>query len=161
MSIVIGSDHGGMKLKKALISYLRESGIPVTDIGPFSSESVDYPSYALEVSKAILKDKADLGILCCGTGIGMSIAANKIEGIRAAVVGDVFSAEATRAHNDSNVLCLGERVIGEGLAIKIVQTWLTTPFEKGRHQKRLDQIETIEACYLVNNRDYRLEPKAD
>lgn len=154
MNIVIGSDHGGMKLKKALIAFLRESGIPVTDIGPFSSESVDYPTYAVEVSKVLLEDKADFGILCCGTGIGMSIAANKINGIRAAVVGDVFSAEATRAHNNSNVLCLGERVIGEGLAIKILQTWLTTPFEKGRHRNRIKQIDAIEKWYVVNNIDY-------
>lgn len=156
MNIVIGSDHGGIKLKKTLIAFLQESGIPVTDVGPFSSESVDYPSYAVEVSKSILEDKADLGILCCGTGIGMSIAANKIEGIRAAVVGDVFSAAATRAHNNSNVLCLGERVIGEGLAIKILQTWLTTPFEKGRHQNRVNQIEAIEKGHLVKDKDYSI-----
>lgn len=144
MNIVIGSDHGGMKLKKALLVFLNENGYKTIDIGPYSIESVDYPSYAAEVSTYVVERRADYGILCCGTGIGMSIAANKIKGIRAAVVGDTFSAEATRAHNDSNVLCLGERVIGEGLAIKILEIWLKTKFEGGRHKRRIEKISDIE-----------------
>ncbi|API89690.1 ribose 5-phosphate isomerase B [Marinilactibacillus sp. 15R] len=144
MNIVIGSDHGGMNLKSTLVKYLKENDYEVTDIGPYSFESVDYPSYAVVVSNYVVNEQADFGILCCGTGIGMSIAANKIKGIRAAVVGDTFSAEATRAHNNSNVLCLGERVIGEGLAVKILETWLNTNFEGGRHERRIDKISDLE-----------------
>lgn len=143
MTIVIGSDHGGKKLKDAIVKHLQEGEIDVEDIGPFDTKSVDYPSYAKEVAQRV-KGKQIVGILCCGTGIGMSIAANKIQGIRAAVVSDVFSAEATKAHNNTNILCLGERVIGEGLAFKIVDTWLKTPFEAGRHQRRISQIKEIE-----------------
>lgn len=144
MKIVIGSDHGGKRLKDVIVRHLQEKNMDVKDIGPYTADSVDYPSYAVEVCNQVTEGEADLGILCCGTGIGMSIAANKMDGIRAALVSDCFSAEATKAHNNTNVLCLGERVIGEGLALKIVDTWLETPFEGGRHQKRIDLVEALE-----------------
>lgn len=144
MKIVIGSDHGGKRLKDVIVKHLQEKQLDVKDIGPYTAESVDYPLYAVEVCNRVIGNDADFGILCCGTGIGMSIAANKIDGIRAALVADCFSAEATRAHNNTNVLCLGERVIGEGLALKIVDTWLETAFEGGRHQIRIDLVEALE-----------------
>jgi ribose 5-phosphate isomerase B len=144
MMIVIGSDHGGKKLKDTIVKHLKDKEVTVEDIGPFDLKSVDYPSYAKEVANRVKTNPESIGILCCGTGIGMSITANKVKGIRAAVVSDVFSAEATKAHNNTNVLCLGERVIGEGLALKIVDTWLQTDFEAGRHDRRLSQITEIE-----------------
>lgn len=145
MTIVIGSDHGGKQLKDAIVAHLKSQSIEVEDIGPYDLTNVDYPSYAKEVASRVVGKEDFLGILCCGTGIGMSIAANKVRGIRAAVVNDVFSAEATKAHNNTNILCLGERVLGEGLALKIVDTWLETTFEAGRHERRITQIEEIEA----------------
>lgn len=138
--ISIASDHGGVLLREKIILHLEEKGYSVIDHGTHSRESVDYPDYSRLVVKDIENKKADLGVLVCGTGIGMSIAANKSKGIRAAVVGDVFSAQATRAHNNTNVLCLGERVTGEGLALTILDTWLETEYEGGRHQTRLDKI---------------------
>ncbi|MER2173350.1 MAG: ribose 5-phosphate isomerase B [Carnobacterium sp.] len=148
MKLIIGSDHGGKKLKDAIVTHLKNKQIDIEDIGPFDFESVDYPSYAIEVGMRVSEGKADYGILCCGTGIGMSIAANKIHGVRASVVSDCFSAEATKAHNDSNVLCLGERVIGEGLALKIVDVWLATEFEGGeRHARRLKKVAELESNY--------------
>lgn len=148
MKLIIGSDHGGKKLKDTIVTHLKKEQIDIEDIGPFDFESVDYPSYAIEVGTRVSEGKADYGILCCGTGIGMSIAANKIHGVRASVVSDCFSAEATKAHNDSNVLCLGERVIGEGLALKIVDIWLATEFEGGeRHARRLKKIAELETNY--------------
>lgn len=144
MQIIIGSDHGGRKLKDAIVSHLKKQEIQVEDIGPHDTASVDYPSYAKEVATRVAREENAMGILCCGTGIGMSIAANKVRGIRAAVVSDVFSAEATKAHNNTNVLCLGERVIGEGLALKIVDTWLATTFEAGRHERRINLIHELE-----------------
>lgn len=148
MEIIIGSDHGGVHLKASIIEHLKNNiNIEINDIGPYSQESVDYPSYALEVSRKVAAGKVDFGILCCGTGIGMSITANKVRGVRASVVSDCFSAEATRAHNNANVLCLGERSIGEGLALKIVDIWLATEFEGGRHARRLEKIADIEKEY--------------
>ncbi|WP_368645527.1 ribose 5-phosphate isomerase B [Alkalibacterium putridalgicola] len=144
MNIVIGSDHGGKKLKDSIVEHLKNKSLNVNDIGPYTIDSVDFPSYAVEVGNRVAGNDADLGILCCGTGIGMSIAANKINGIRASVVSDCFSAEATRKHNNSNVLCLGERVVGESLALKIVDTWISTEFEGGRHGRRIEQISKIE-----------------
>lgn len=145
MKIIIGADHGGINLKNEVVQHLKENpNITVTDIGTSTAESVDYPSYALEVSKQVANNEADFGILCCGTGIGMSIAANKFPGIRASVVTDTFSAEATRSHNNANILCLGERVTGAGLALKIVDIWLSTNFVGGRHQRRLEEIKQIE-----------------
>lgn len=140
MKIAIGADHGGFELKNKLITKLEKDGYEVTDYGTNSAESVDFPDFSQQVTKAIQEERADLGILVCGTGIGMSIAANKEKGIRAALVGDVFSAQATREHNNSNVLCLGERVTGAGLAEKIVETWLEAEFVGGRHQGRLDKL---------------------
>lgn len=128
MKIAIASDHGGYQLKEAVKAHLHNAGMEVKDFGCHSRESVDFPDYAKSVGASIVNGENQLGILCCGTGIGMSIAANKITGIRAAVVGDVFSAKATREHNDSNILCLGERVTGEGLACLIVDTWLNADF---------------------------------
>lgn len=151
MRIAIANDHGGFYLKETIVRHLGENGLPVIDLGTKTAiESADYPDYAKLVSEKIIANQANLGILCCGTGIGMSISANKIPGIRAAVVSDVFSAQATKAHNNTNILCLGERVIGEGLALMIVDTWLNATFEKGRHQRRLDKISALENSYFYN-----------
>jgi ribose 5-phosphate isomerase B len=144
MKIAIGCDHGGINLKNKIRQHLLSKNIEVQDCGTFNDASVDYPEYCIKVSKAVLSKECELGILCCGTGIGMSIAANKFKGIRAAVVGDTFSAKATREHNNTNVLCLGERVIGEGLALDIVDTWINAEFLGGRHSNRLAMIDNIE-----------------
>lgn len=144
MKITIGCDHGGRRLKDAIVTHLNTRGAQVSDIGTYSDDSVDFPSYAEEVANQVNSGEADLGILCCGTGIGMSIAANKVAGIRAAVVSDCFSTQATREHNDSNILCLGERVVGEGLALRIVDTWLDATFGGERHARRLQMITAIE-----------------
>lgn len=141
MKIAIGADHGGFELKEKVISHLTELNYEVLDKGTYSEESVDFPDYSKQVTKAIQDEAADLGILICGTGIGMSIAANKQKGIRAALCGDVFSAKATREHNNTNVLCLGARVTGDKLALMIVDTWLNAEFEGGRHVQRLAKIE--------------------
>lgn len=148
MKVAIASDHGGVKLRKEIMNLLDEMGIEYQDFGPNGEASVDYPDYALPVAEKVAKGEFDRGILICGTGIGMSIAANKVKGIRCALVHDVFSAKATRQHNDSNVLAMGERVIGPGLARAIVETWLTTKFEGGRHERRVCKINDIENKYL-------------
>ncbi|MGL4662787.1 MAG: ribose 5-phosphate isomerase B [Culicoidibacterales bacterium] len=147
MKIGIASDHGGLNLKKSLIDELSTLGYEVTDFGPNEPASVDYPDYSIKVTDAILSGEIDRGILVCGTGIGMSIAANKVKGIRCALTHDVFSAQATRAHNDTNVIALGERVIGPGLALLVVKTWLETEFEGGRHATRIGKITELENCY--------------
>lgn len=140
--IAIGCDHGGYELKSEIIRYFINNDIPYLDLGTNSNESTDYPKYAKLVCNVILAGVCDKGILICGTGIGISIAANRFKGIRAALCGDCFSAEATREHNDANVLALGARVTGAGLAIKIVETFLNTPFsEDERHVNRIRQIE--------------------
>lgn len=144
MKIALGCDHGGVNLKEAIKKYLISKNIEVKDFGTHSNESVNYPEYAIKVSTSVVSKECNIGILCCGTGIGMSIAANKHKGIRAAVVGDCFSAKATREHNNTNVLCLGERVIGEGLALAIVEAWLNSEFQGGRHSERLALVEAIE-----------------
>ncbi|SOC42715.1 ribose 5-phosphate isomerase B [Salinicoccus kekensis] len=141
MKIIVGSDHGGFKLKRAVVDDLKEKGLDVTDFGPETADSVDYPDYAKPVAEKVASGEYDKGILICGTGIGMSISANKVKGIRSALVHDTFSARATRQHNDSNVLAMGERVIGEGLALDIVDIWLNTEFEGGRHERRVCKIE--------------------
>ncbi|MCD2138127.1 ribose 5-phosphate isomerase B [Salinicoccus halitifaciens] len=141
MKIIVGSDHGGFKLKRAVVEDLKEKGLDVTDFGPETADSVDYPDYAKPVAEKVASGEYDKGILICGTGIGMSISANKVKGIRSALVHDTFSARATRQHNDSNVLAMGERVIGEGLALDIVDIWLNTEFEGGRHERRVCKIE--------------------
>ena len=126
--IAIGSDHGGFELKEKLMEHLSERGLEYKDFGTYSSASCDYPVYAKAVANAVASGECDRGIIICGTGIGVSITANKVRGIRAALCGDCFSAEATRQHNDANVLCMGARVVGEGLALKIADTFLDTPF---------------------------------
>ena len=141
MKIAIGADHGGYSLKEILIEDLKSSGYDLEDLGTYSTDSVDYPDFSQKVCNQVTQGQADLGILICGTGIGMSIAANKHQGIRAALCGDVYSAKLTRQHNNSNVLCLGARVIGDELAKMIVHTWLDAEFEGGRHQGRIDKLE--------------------
>ena len=144
MKLAISSDHGGNNLRHEITQLLTELNIDYTDFGPKTDDSVDYPDYAQDVTAGITSGEYDRGILICGTGIGMSIAANKTNGIRCALVHDVFSAKATRAHNDTNVLAMGERVIGPGLAREIVQAWLETPFEGGRHERRIEKLMKLE-----------------
>ena len=140
--IFIGSDHGGYSLKLEVIEHLKNRGIEVTDIGCDSEASCDYPVYAKKVTDAIKDGSADLGILICGTGIGISIAANKVKGIRAALCTDCYMAELTRLHNDANILAMGGRVVGPGLAVKIVDTFLHTEFSnEERHMRRIEMIE--------------------
>ena len=144
MKIVIGSDHGGIHLKEVLKQHLAERGIGVNDAGTYTEESCDYPDIALQVCREITEGKAERGVLVCGTGIGMSMAANKVKGIRAALCGDVFSATMSREHNNANVICLGERVLGPGLAVSILDAWLDTEFAGGRHGRRVNKIMDIE-----------------
>lgn len=140
--IAVGSDHGGYRLKQAVLRHLEERGETYQDFGTYSEESCDYPDYGKAVAYAVADGEYDCGILICGTGIGISIAANKVPGIRAALCGDCFSAEATRLHNDANILAMGARVVGEGLAMKIVDTFLDTPFSNDeRHLRRIRKIE--------------------
>ncbi|MCT4592756.1 MAG: ribose 5-phosphate isomerase B [Anaeromicrobium sp.] len=147
MKIALGSDHGGYNLKEAIKEYLEEKNIPYEDFGTNSVDSVDYPAYGEKVAVAVAEKKCDYGILCCGTGIGISLAANKVPGIRCAVVSDVFSAKMSKAHNNANMLSLGERVVGPGLALTIVETWLNTDFEGDRHERRVNLIGDIEKKY--------------
>lgn len=142
--VAIGCDHGGFNLKKIVCEYLTKQGFEVFDMGTDSTESCNYPDIAKEVAEKIAFGEASLGILICGTGIGISIAANKIKGIRAACCSDSFSAKMCRAHNDANILCFGERVIGQGLALELVDAFLSTEFEGGRHKTRVDLISKIE-----------------
>lgn len=144
MKIAISSDHGGNNLRKEIMALLDELNIVYEDFGPQTNDSVDYPDYARPVAEKVASGEFDRGILICGTGIGISIAANKFKGIRCALVHDVFSAKATRCHNDSNVLAMGERVIGPGLAREIVTAWLNTEFEGGRHTRRIEKISELE-----------------
>ncbi len=144
MKVAIGSDHGGFEYKGKIIDFLNKNGYEVKDFGTYSNESCDYPEYAHQVAKAVVSGEFDRGILICGTGIGMSIAANKVKGIRAALCSDTFSAHATREHNDSNVLCLGARAIGDELALDIVKVWLETDFSNGeRHLRRINMLENV------------------
>ena len=144
MKIAIGSDHGGIHLKETLKQHLEERKIDFEDVGTYTEDSCDYPDFALKVCEKIIDGSAERGILVCGTGIGMSLAANKVKGIRAALCGDVFSATMSREHNNANVLCLGERVLGPGLATMVLDAWLDTEFAGGRHQRRVDKIMAIE-----------------
>ena len=140
--IAIGSDHGGFALKQALMKHLEARGLAYKDFGTYTEASCDYPVYAKAVANAVASGECERGIIICGTGIGVSITANKIPGIRAALCGDCFSAEATRLHNDANILCMGARVTGEGLALKIADIFLDTPFsEDERHKRRISMIE--------------------
>lgn len=142
--IAIASDHAGYDLKRILIAFLLQEGWEIEDLGPINSDSVDYPDYGIKLAQTIVDSKAERGILVCGTGIGMSITVNRFPEIRGALCSDLYTAKLCREHNDSNVLVLAGRVIGIGLAQEIVRTWLTTPFEGGRHQRRLDKIEQID-----------------
>lgn len=144
MKVAIGSDHGGFQLKEEIKQLMDEMGIEYEDVGCTCSDSVDYPDYAIPVAEKVSKKEVDRGILICGTGIGMSIAANKVKGVRCALVHDLFSAKATREHNDSNVLAMGERVIGPGLAKEIARVWLETEFAGGRHENRVKKITDYE-----------------
>ncbi|QNO16675.1 ribose 5-phosphate isomerase B [Alkalicella caledoniensis] len=144
MKVAVASDHGGYKLKEEIKVYLEELSIEYKDFGCHNEESVDYPEYAAIAAKAVASEEYTCGIIICGTGIGVSIAANKIKGIRAANCHDCFSAQATREHNDANVLTLGERVVGPGLAKMIVKIFLETEFQGGRHQRRIGQITELE-----------------
>ncbi len=141
LKIALGSDHGGYRLKEKIKARLALLGVQVEDFGTNSRESVDYPIYAKKVCTAVLEKSVDFGILVCGTGLGMSICANKIKGIRAVTPENTFSAKMARAHNNSNVLTLGERVLGEELAFEIVSAFLNAKYEGGRHQKRIDMFE--------------------
>lgn len=142
--IAIGADHGGFELKEQVKKHLEERNIAFQDFGTFSGEAVDYPIIAKAVGEAVASGACDCGILVCGTGIGMSIAANKVKGIRAACCSDTFSARFTKMHNDTNVLCFGGRVLGAGLALDVVDAYLDADFEGGRHQRRVDMIMDIE-----------------
>jgi len=148
LKIAIGSDHGGFRLKEEVKKMLEEQGYDFRDFGTFSEASVDYPDVALEVARAVQAGSFDRGILICGTGIGIGIAANKLAGIRAALCHDTFSARASREHNNANILTMGERVIGPGLAKDIVNVWLETEFAGGRHARRVDKILEIERGYM-------------
>ena len=143
--IAIASDHGGFDLKESIIAHLLNTVWEVDDLGPHSRDSVDYPDYGVKLVEEVAEKKVDRGIVICGTGIGMSIVVNRFPGIRGTLCSDVFTAKLCREHNNSNILVLGGRVIGEGLAAEIVNTWLNTPFEGGRHQRRLDKINQIDA----------------
>ncbi|GIN40307.1 ribose 5-phosphate isomerase B [Heyndrickxia oleronia] len=144
MKVALASDHGGIHIREEIRKLLEELGIEYEDFGCDCEGSVDYPDYALPVATKVANGEFDRGILICGTGIGMSIAANKVKGIRCALVHDVFSAKATRQHNDTNVLAMGERVIGPGLALEIAKVWLTTEFEGGRHSRRIEKVTNYE-----------------
>ncbi len=142
--IVLASDHGGFELKESIKAHLTERGIRYIDLGTNSSASVDYPDYAHKLCRSLQSGEADLGILCCGTGIGMSMAANKHKGIRAACCSDTFSARFTRMHNNANVLCLGGRVVGAGLACDMVDLFIDTEYEGGRHDRRVAMVDAFD-----------------
>ena len=142
--IVLASDHAGFYLKNSLVKLFTDAGYSVIDAGTDSDASCDYPIYAEKLCGILINKDADIGILCCGTGIGMSMAANKVKGIRAACCSDIFSAKFTRLHNDANVLCLGARVVGEGLAWELAETFVNTEFEGGKHARRVNMISDIE-----------------
>ncbi len=145
MKLAIGCDHGGFELKEEILKFLKTvANLQVTDLGPANKESVDYPDFGAKVSETVSRGTMDRGILICGTGIGMSIVANRYPNVRAALCHDHFTAQMSREHNDANILVMGERVIGKGVALEIVKTWLDTPFGGGRHQTRLDKITAIE-----------------
>jgi ribose 5-phosphate isomerase B len=144
MKIAVGSDHAGVQLKDHLVARLRGQGHEVADLGTQGTASVDYPDFAAQVARAVAGGSAERGVLVCGTGQGMAMAANRVSGVRAAVVSDTFSARATRGHNDANVLCLGQRVVGYGVAEEIVDVFLATPFEGGRHAGRVAKVNALD-----------------
>lgn len=144
MKIAVACDHGGFRLKNVLINEMKKQGYEVIDYGTYSEESCDYPDYASKAAKAVARGECERGVVVCGTGIGVSITANKVDGIRCALVHDVFSAKATRAHNDTNMLAMGQRVIGEGLAVEVLNAWLHTEYEGGRHDLRIQKMMALE-----------------
>jgi len=145
VKIVIGADHGGYILKNQIVEHLKSAGHEVEDCGTHNSDSVDYPHFAKAVTAAVKDEKSELGILVCGSGIGMSMAANKVNGIRAALCFNAYMGRMTRAHNNANVLCLGERVLGSGSSLDIVDAFVNTDFEGGRHQRRIDLVTELES----------------
>ncbi len=144
MKIGIGSDHGGFELKAQIKEHLGNKGIEVVDYGTYSLDSVDYPDYGKKVAESVVNEEVEKGIIICGTGIGISIAANKVKGVRCALCGDTYSARMSREHNNANMLALGARVLGLGLALEIVDTWLSSEFQAGRHEIRVNKISDIE-----------------
>lgn len=144
MRIAVGADHAGWPLKEPLVNHLIEMGWDVEDFGTFGPESVDYPDYARRVAEAVASGQAERGLLMCGSGIGMSIAANKVQGIRAALAHDVVAARLSRQHNDANILTMGARFIAPGLAVEVLDMWLQTEFAGGRHQRRVEKIQGLE-----------------
>src|SRR5947199_9532362 len=150
MNIVIGSDHRGVEIKRRLVDFLKTLGHDVLDVGTEGAESVDYPDFAYDVAKRVGKGERERGLLICGTGIGMSMVANKVRGVRAAACQDVLTAEMSRRHNDANVLCLSADLLGEDQMMQMIRVWLDTPFEGGRHARRVEKIARIEAEQLDN-----------
>ncbi|MDY4560605.1 ribose 5-phosphate isomerase B [Peptostreptococcus porci] len=148
MKIALACDHGGLNLKNAIKNHLEKKGYEVLDFGTDTTDSVDYPDFAYKAAKSVVDKESECGILVCGTGIGIGIAANKVKGIRCATLGDTFSARMTKAHNDANMIALGERVTGIGLGLDIVDAYLNSSFEGGRHQSRVDKITEIESNNL-------------
>ena len=148
MKIALACDHGGLNLKNAIKNHLEKKGYEVLDFGTDTTDSVDYPDFAYKAAKSVADKESEYGILVCGTGIGIGIAANKVKGIRCATLGDTFSARMTKAHNDANMIALGERVTGIGLGLDIVDAYLNSSFEGGRHQSRVDKITDIESNNL-------------
>ena len=144
MKIAVACDHGGYRLKNVLIEEMKKQGYEVVDFGTYNEESCDYPDYAAKAAKAVANGECEKGVVVCGTGIGVSITCNKVKGIRCALVHDVFSAKATRAHNDTNIIAMGQRVIGEGLALEILKAWLESEFEGGRHVQRIEKMMAYE-----------------
>ena len=147
MKIAVACDHGGLVLKNVLLRYLAQNGYATVDFGTDCTDSCDYPDFALPAAEAVASGECERGILVCSTGIGISIAANKVPSIRCAHCHDTYSAKYTRLHNDANMLAFGQKIIGEGLMLEIVETFLNTPFEGGRHQRRVDKISAIESKY--------------
>ena len=144
MKFYIATDHAGVDLKDYTVELLVQKGHEVIDLGPFNKDRVDYPDYAVKVAQSVLKDAGSQGILICGSGIGMSMAANRFHGIRAALCHDAYTAQVARGHNDANILCFGERIVGKGVAESIIDSWLASSFEGGRHCGRVDKIEAIQ-----------------
>ena len=145
MKVAVGCDHGALALKNKVVAHLQERGFDVTDVGTYTLDSCDYPDYAAKAANLVAAGQCDRGIVLCTTGIGVSIAANKVKGIRCALLGDLMSARLTRQHNDTNMMAIGAAVTGEGLALEIVDTWLDTDFSHGeRHQRRIDKVMALE-----------------
>jgi ribose 5-phosphate isomerase B len=156
MKMMIGCDHGGYDLKQVVVKRLQQLDHQVEDIGAFSGEAVDYPGYAVQVAQAVAEARVDRGILICGSGIGMCITANRIPGVRAALVSEPYAAKLSRRHNDSNILCLGGRLLGDQLALEIVDVWLREEFEGGRHERRVALIDRLSADSAAKTASTRL-----